>query len=86
VIWLRPHSILARWRKIFPQVLNVIGFTDVKQTEIHIAEPLVPQPSAFDVEMATEKLKTHKSPGIDQIPAELIVAGVEQFDVRSINL
>jgi len=35
----------------------------------------VPEPSAFDVEMAIEKLKRHKSPGIDQIPAELIKAG-----------
>jgi hypothetical protein len=29
----------------------------------------------FEVEMAIEKLKGHKSPGIDQIPAELIKAG-----------
>jgi hypothetical protein len=35
----------------------------------------VPEPSAFEVEMAIEKLKSHKSPGIDQIPAELIKAG-----------
>jgi len=35
--------------------------------------------------MAMEKLKRHKSPGIDQIPAELINAGVERFSVRSIN-
>jgi hypothetical protein len=35
----------------------------------------VPEPSAFEVEMAIEKLKRHKSPGIDQIPAELIKAG-----------
>ena len=75
MIWLRPHSILARWRKIFPQVLNVIGFTDVKQTEIHIAEPQVPEPSAFEFEMAIVELNRHKSPGIDQIPAEVITAG-----------
>jgi len=31
--------------------------------------------SAFDVEMALGKLKWHKSPVIDQIPAELIKAG-----------
>jgi hypothetical protein len=47
----------------------------VRQTEIHKAEPLVPEPGAFEVEMATEKLTTHKSPGIDQIPAVLIKAG-----------
>jgi hypothetical protein len=33
-----------------------------------------------------EKLKSHKSPGIDQIPAELIKAGLGQFAVRFINL
>jgi len=35
----------------------------------------VPEPSALDVEFAIEKPKSHKSPGIDQIPAELIKAG-----------
>jgi hypothetical protein len=49
--------------------------SDVRQTEIHTAEPLVPEPNAFEVEMATEKLKTHKSSGTDQIPADLINAG-----------
>ena len=31
--------------------------------------------SAFEVELAIDKLKSHKSPGIDEIPAELIKAG-----------
>ena len=31
--------------------------------------------SALEVELATVKLKSHKSPGTDQIPAELITAG-----------
>jgi hypothetical protein len=31
--------------------------------------PLVPEPSAFQVDMAIEKLKRYKSPGIDQIKA-----------------
>jgi hypothetical protein len=35
----------------------------------------MPESSAFEVEMASVKLKRHKSPGIDQIPAELIKAG-----------
>jgi hypothetical protein len=35
----------------------------------------VPEPSAFEVEMVIEKPKTHKSPGTDQIPAELIKSG-----------
>jgi hypothetical protein len=70
------HSILTRWRNHFSQLLNVHRVNDVRQTEVHTAEPLVHEPSAFEVEMAIEKLKRHKSPGVDQIPAELIKAGV----------
>jgi len=55
------HSIFAGCRNHFFQLLNVHGFNDVRQTEIHTAEPLVPEPSAFQVEMAIEKLKRHKS-------------------------
>jgi hypothetical protein len=33
------------------------------------------KPSAFEFELAIEKLKSYKSPGIDQIPAEMIKAG-----------
>jgi hypothetical protein len=69
------HSIFARWKNHFSQLLNIHWVNDVRQTEVHTAEPLVPEPSAFEVEMAIEKLKSHKSPGIDQIPAELIKAG-----------
>jgi len=69
------HSIMTRWRNYFSQLLNVHGANDVRQAEIHTTEPLVPEPSAYEVELAIEKLKSHKSPGIDQIPAELIKAG-----------
>ena len=61
------HSILARWRNCFSQLLNVHEVNDVRHTEIHTAEPLVPEPSAFEVEMIIEELKGHKLPGIDQI-------------------
>jgi hypothetical protein len=50
------HSILARWRYHFSQLLNIHGVDDVRQTELHIAEPLVPEPSASEVELAIEKL------------------------------
>jgi hypothetical protein len=69
------HGILARRRIHFCQLFNILGVNDVRQTEVHMAEPLVPETSAFEVEMAIEKLKRHKSPGIDQSPAELIKAG-----------
>ena len=35
----------------------------------------MPEPSASEVELATEKQKRHKSPGTDHIPAELIQEG-----------
>jgi len=42
---------------------------------MHKTEPLVPELSAFEVEMAIEKLKSCRSPGIYQIPAEVIKTG-----------
>jgi len=69
------HSIVVRWRNYFSQLFNVHGVTDVGQAEIHTAEPLVPEPSASEIELAIDKLKGHKSPGIDEIPAELIKTG-----------
>jgi hypothetical protein len=47
----------------------------VRQTEIHTTEPLVPDHSAFDIEMAIEKLKRHTSSDSDKIPAEKVKAG-----------
>jgi len=52
-----------------------MGLMILGRQEIHTAESLVLQPSAYEVELAIEKLRSHKSPGIDQIPAELIKAG-----------
>ena len=75
------HSTLARWRNYFSQILNARGVNDVRQIEIHTAELLVPEPSASEVELAIEKPKSHKSPGIEQIPAEIIKAGLRQFAV-----
>jgi len=41
------HSILARWRNHFSQLCNVHVVNDVRQTEIHTAEPLVSEPCAL---------------------------------------
>jgi len=68
------HSILARWRNHVSQLLYVHEVNG-RQTEIHTSDPLVPEPSTFDVETAMKKLKRHKSLGIHQIPADLIKAG-----------
>jgi len=80
------HSILARWRDHFSQLFNVHGVRNVRQTKIHAAEPIVPELSVFVVEMPIEKLKGHKSPGIDQIPAELIKAGSRTIRFKILKL
>ena len=36
------HSIVARWRNYFSQLFNLHGVKEVRQAEIHTAEPLVP--------------------------------------------
>jgi len=51
------HNILNRWKNYFCQLLDVCGVNDVRQTEVHTAEPLVLDPSCYKVEIATEKLK-----------------------------
>jgi hypothetical protein len=66
--------VLTKLRNHFSQLLNVRGVNDVTQTEMYAAAPLVPEPSAFEVEMAIEKLKRNRLPGIGHIPAELIKA------------
>jgi hypothetical protein len=55
--------------------LNTYGVNYVTQTEIHTPEPLVPESTAFAVEMVIEKAKSHKSSGSDEIPADLFIAG-----------
>jgi hypothetical protein len=71
------HNILTRWKNYFFKLLNVYGTSDVRQIEIHTAEPSGPEASPFDVEIIIAKLREYKSAGSDQIPAELIQAGDE---------
>jgi hypothetical protein len=61
--------------KLLLSAMNVQRAGGVRQTEIHKAEPFVLEPSASEVGVAIRKLKTYKSPGSDQIPAELIQEG-----------
>jgi hypothetical protein len=39
------HNILNRWKNYFSQLLDVHNVSDVRQIEVHTAEPLVPGPS-----------------------------------------
>jgi hypothetical protein len=72
-------NILNMWKNYFSQLLNVHNVSDVWQIEVHMAEPLVPGPSCLEAEIAIAKLKKYKSPGSEEIPAELIRAGGEML-------
>jgi hypothetical protein len=54
------HSIMARWRNYFSQIMNVHGVSDVRQAEIHTVDPLVPEPRVLEIQLGIEKLKSHK--------------------------
>jgi hypothetical protein len=82
-----PQSVLNRWKNFFNQVLNVYGSHDIRQMDIHTAEPLIPEPSLFEVEIPTGNLKSYKSPGTDQIRVELIKdGGGKYYILRYTNL
>ena len=49
--------------------MNIHGNNEVRQTEIHTAEPLVPTPSVSEIESYC------KAKDIDQMPEELITEG-----------
>jgi hypothetical protein len=51
------HIIVARWRKSFFQLFDVHWVKKVVQGELYTAEPLVPEPSVSEFELAIDKLK-----------------------------
>ena len=55
------QSILNKKKNHFSQLLNVRGFNNGKQTDVHTGEPLVPEPGAFELEMADENQKINES-------------------------
>jgi hypothetical protein len=71
------HNIFNRWKNYFSQLLNMHNVRDVRQIELHTAEPLIPGPSHLEVEITIAKLKKYKSPRSDKILTELIQAGDE---------
>ena len=79
------HSILVRWRNHFSQLLNIHGVNDVRQTELHTAEPQVPEPSTSEAELAIEKLKRHNHQVLTKSQQNWLRQGVGQFALRSIN-
>jgi hypothetical protein len=73
------RNILNRLKNYFSQLLSVHNVSDVRELEAHTVEPLVLGPSSLEVKIAITKFKKYKSPGSDQIPAELIQEGGEML-------
>jgi hypothetical protein len=67
----------SHYMNYFSQLLNVRCVSDVRQIDIHAAEPLVPGPSPSELEVATANTTSYKQPSSDQVPVELIQAGDE---------
>jgi hypothetical protein len=78
------HNILNRWKNYFSQLMNVHNVSDVKQIEVHTAEPLVPGPS-LEVEIAIPKLKKCNSPGSDEIYSKVHIGKhlYENFPIQN---
>jgi hypothetical protein len=55
------HDILNRRKNYFSQLLNVHNVSDVREIEMHMAEPLVLGPSSLEVEIAIARLEMYKS-------------------------
>jgi hypothetical protein len=67
------HSILNMWKNC--SQYNMHNVCDIRQKQVHTAEPLVSDPIHLEVETAIAKLQNYKSPLSVEIPAELIQAG-----------
>jgi hypothetical protein len=86
--WDIPHPSITGFLDYVHHIVVLLSTTEcplgggIRQTEIQAAEPYVPEPSISEIEVAIEKLKRHKLPGADKIPAELI----QHYILRSINL
>jgi hypothetical protein len=61
-------------KKLLFLLLNIHNVHDVRQIEMHTAEPLVTGPSHLQIKVAIAKLKKDKSSSSHHIPAELIQA------------
>jgi len=56
------HSILARFDYLFSQLLNIHGVSDAIQTDIHTAEPLVPETCVSELVLVIGKIKVTNHP------------------------
>ena len=66
------HFSLARWSNHSFKLFNVYGVSDVRQWEMQTADPVVPQPSAFEAEMSIKKLKDTNSLALIRLKQNLL--------------
>jgi hypothetical protein len=64
--------------------LGVHRINDVRQIELHTAEPLVLEPSPFEVVIAATNLKRYESRGVHQIPEEFFSSRRRNVMIRSL--
>jgi hypothetical protein len=69
-----------------PTTFWIGGRTPLRVCDVRQVEIDTPEPNHFEVEIAIAKLKKYKSPGSDQIRAELIQAGGEILPINSLIL
>lgn len=64
--------LIEEWKGYFRDLLNVTQ-EEQHEEEIYItADRLVENPSFDETQISLNKLKNHKAPGADEIPAELL--------------
>jgi hypothetical protein len=51
------HNILIGYKNYFCQLLNLRGANDIKWTEMHTSEQLVPESSSFEIQIAIKNMK-----------------------------
>jgi hypothetical protein len=70
----------------FFQLLNAHRVSDVRKTEIHTAEPLVFDPSPFEVEITIATMKRYISPGCEiKFWQNLFKQEVKHYGLKSIS-
>lgn len=67
-------GIIRRWKDYFQNLLNKPPIPQTRQNTYQRVEPLIEAPTYEEVVEAVNRLKARKSPGEDNIPAELIQA------------
>jgi hypothetical protein len=75
LVWDSHSNLATQINNFFGFSMYVHAFNVVRQKEMHSKDPLMTEPNIFKAEMAVWKLRRHKSPIIDHIPAELIKTG-----------